>query len=229
MVKLHNYRPIILLAGMLFLTCVFSYGQKDEGYYYKLGKKYLFLKDTAQAEKHFDKCMEAAEANKSENPDYYYYPALLFYYGYVKPKQVAKAVELITPLMPEVPETPDEPDSKIEKHFTEFFSKEKIKIDKADYIFLRYFIHFKLGEVETPDAFNRLAYAVKFHDTETSLIPSAEIYQLLNDICAKNYAESEEADMHIRQCHNKLCEMFRKEAAGGKPDMGKIVKQHCSE
>ncbi|MFH1320462.1 MAG: hypothetical protein ABII90_07405 [Bacteroidota bacterium] len=228
MKKIVLYLTTGLIAANAFIININSANaQKTEEYYYKLGKKYVMQKDFEQATNHFYKCVDIAEENSSTNPNYYYYPALMFYYGHGKEKQVLKAMDLITPLILVAPGDPKKPDDKTEKDFEQFFEQDKIKFDKSDYLFLRYYIQFKTGEIDITDAFNRLEYTVMYHNPQKSKIPVSDIYKLMVDIYTGYFKESADVEQYYRQYQEQVCEIFKKAAQAGNNEALKVVKEEC--
>ncbi|PCH91563.1 MAG: hypothetical protein COB85_08945 [Bacteroidetes bacterium] len=217
----------LALLSILIFSGSKGLAQNDEKYYYKLGKKYFMMKDYSQSAKHFYKCADVAKANGSNNPNYYYYPAMLFFYGEGKAKQVLKIMDLIAPLVPEVPSNPLDPDEKKVKFFNDFFANYRIEINKADYIFLRYYIQFKTGQVEIQDVFDRMDYCIRYHDASESKIPISEVYKLLVDIYTDFFKESADVEGYNKENHALVCAMFNAAAEKGNKQAREVVKKNC--
>jgi len=201
---------------------------KDERYYYKLGKKYSIMKDYATATKHYYKCMELAVANESDNPNYYFFPALMYYYGQGKPKQVLGAMRLITQHVPAAPSNPGVPNNDKESFYREFFDDEKVEIDKSDYLFLRYYVQFKASKIEEfIDAMEHLEYCVRYHDDKTSLIPMKDVYKLIVDIYTDFFKDSPKPEEYYKEYHESTCDMFRWASNEGNPQADEILEDHC--
>ena len=221
-----KYLSLASTIILLSLITINSYAQNDEKYYYKLGKKYFMMKDYSQSAKHFYKCADVAKANGSDNPNYYYYPAMLFFHGEGKSKQVLKVMDLIAPLIPEVPSNPMDPDQKKIDHFDDFFANFRIEINKADYIFLRYYIQFKTGDIELQDVFDRLDYCIRYHDPSESMIPISEVYKLLVEIYTDYFKDSADVEGYNKENHALVCAMFK--AVADKNEQARdVVQKNC--
>jgi len=214
---------IFLLFGFLTST----QAQNDEKYYYKLGKKYLFTKDYETASKHFNKCMSLAEKNKNEDPNYYYYPLLMYYYGAGTLKQANKAAALITELMPPSPDVPTEKNTAKERKFNEFMKAYGIEIDRSDYIFLRYYIHFKKNAMDPVDAFDSMEFAVRYHGKK-SLIDLQASYDLLKSVYQKEYEKDADPETSGAPFQLRLCTIFKKAVKQGSGQAEKVVAANCS-
>lgn len=219
--------PCWTLLAILLLAGSSSWAQNDEKYYYKLGKKYFMMKDYKQSAKHFYKCVDVAKANGNDNPNYYYYPAMLFFHGEGKSKQVLKTMDLIAPLIPEVPSNPLDPDQKKIDFFDNFFANYRIDINKADYIFLRYYIQFKTGQIELQDVFDRLDYCIRYHDPSESMIPISEVYKLLVEIYTDYFKDSADVEGYNKENHAIVCAMFKAAADKGNEQAQEVVQKNC--
>ena len=228
--KMKRYLKLLSFGSwvvVLLFATLNTYAQNDEKYYYKLGKKYFMMKDYAQSAKHFYKCADLAKANGSDNPNYYYYPAMLFYYGEGKSKKVLKVMDLIAPLIPEVPSNPMDPDQKKVDFFDDFFANYRIEINKADYIFLRYYIQFKTGQVEIQDVFDRLDYCLRYHDPSESMIPISEVYKLFVEIYTDYFKDSADVEGYNKENHAIVCAMFKAVAEKGNEQAKEVVQKNC--
>jgi len=203
-----------------------SYGQGDEKYYYKLGKKYMITKDYETATKHFNKCASIAEKSKNENPNYYYYPLLMYYYGFGKEKQVSKIAELITEQVPESPNVPTMSNSGKEKDFNKFFDAYGIEINKSDYIFLRHFLHFRIGEMDVVETFDRMEFAVRYHNNK-SVIPLEDSFNLIRDIYMKEYEKDANPEASAAPFKVRLCGIFTNAAKAGNGQAKTLVEENC--
>ena len=216
----------------LFVICCLcatvgsAYSQNDEKYYYKLGKKYLFTKDYKTASKHFNKCMSVAEKNKSENPNYYYYPMLMYYYGVGKIKEMKKVTELITELVPASPDVPSNPGSAKQRAFEKDMDAYGVEIDKSDYIFLRHYIHFKANEMDVVETFDRMEFAVRYHGNK-SVIPLQASFDFMKAVYMKAYEEHADPETSAAPFKVRLCYMFKKAVKDGNVQAKKVVAANC--
>ena len=213
---------ILLLLG--FLTN--AYSQNDEKYYYKLGKKYLITNDYETATKHFYKCASVARKNENENPNYYFYPLLMYYHGHGKLKQVNKMAEQITELVPPSPDIPGTSITEKEKYFNKFFDAYGMEINKSDYIFLRHFIHFQLSEMDVVETFDIMEFAVRYHDKK-SVIPLEDSYKLMWDVVMKSVEGDDDPETSAAPHKLRLCKMFFDAKKAGSLEASRVVAQHC--